>query len=113
MFQASSPTVSTMQIQNAFSFYFVTWAFHCEVPCKEHLAGFDMKVVFPLSLFPFFFISPLILSMILLFLTVFWEDKDPFQRHFHILILLSTNQILIYLGEARVVKECLLRRQTP
>lgn len=39
--------------------------------------------------------------------------RSLFKRHFHILILLSTNQILIYLGEVRVVKECLLRRQTP
>lgn len=67
--------------------FFLPWAFHCEGIYKEHLAGFDMRPFF-LSLFPFFCISPPILSMILLFLTVFsgasapWEDKEAFQKAF-------------------------------
>lgn len=111
--------VQFLQCKYKISFYFLTWRFHCEVICKEHLAGFDMRGVFVSFCFLFSLFSPFILFMILLFLTVFsgvsepWKDKEAFQKAFPSSNPLSTNQILIYLGEVRIVKECLHRRQTP
>lgn len=48
-----SSSVPTVQIQNVLSFDFLTQTFHCEVFCKEHLAGFDWAF----SLCFFFFYS--------------------------------------------------------
>lgn len=88
--------ISTMQIQNAFCFYFLTWKclffllFNLSFSLWSHLQRTGWQVLiwrfFSLSLFLFFFIFFLILSMILLFLTVFsgvsapWEDKKAFQK---------------------------------
>jgi len=45
-------------------------------------------------------------------LSATWKVRTVSKSHFHILILLSINQILTYL-EVRIVKQCILRRQTP